>query len=501
MCEHLSIYHGDDMGLTPVEKHGSDMPYIGNLPAARMPRFKPRPHVLLGELAALRRLPRGREGDGARALAAPTIRIEDFVTMDDAQFGFPCTVISRFRDNARWPARSHQYADLAASVQRALESALRKVRERLRSISRSSRLCYAGGVALNGVANRRVLIDGVRHELHTAPAADDAGPAIGAAYYGLAQLTSGVRGARLRSDSLGRRYRKPEVDHAIVRLPVSGASGGAGDPREQVADLLRPGASSAGSMAVLNSVRAPSARGTSSATPGCRTANAGLTGSSGVSRSGRSLPPCSSSMQPSGSTFPRPPARWSSCSTSAPSVRSAARPSRPSCTLTARRGRKPSTRTATPPSTTSSAPFRDRSGVPMLVSTSMNVSAEPMETPREALWLLLTTDLDALVVGGALVTKASDFRSILDLRPVRTARVVGREGEAVRVAAMSPHGPVEHELRAGPAGWLMAFDGRTSARELLDCDGGPDERELATLLSWLFRYSLIDFENDVNRAT
>ena len=125
----------------------------------------------------------------------------------------------------------------------------------------------------------------------------------------------------------------------------------------------------------------------------------------------------------------------------------------------------------------------------------MNVSSEPIvETPREALWLLLVTELDALVVGGALVTKADGFRSILDLRPVRTAHVVSRNGQTVRVAATSPHGPVEHELDIGAAGWLQSFDGRASVRELLERNGNVEEGQLASLVARLFRYSLIDFD-------
>ena len=90
---------------------------------------------------------------------------------------------------------------------------------------------------MEGVANRRVLLDGARGEVHVAPAADDAGPAIGAAYYGLAQLAPGLRGRRLRTDSLGRRYPRAEVERAIARTPAVRMSGG-GDVREQAVALL-----------------------------------------------------------------------------------------------------------------------------------------------------------------------------------------------------------------------------------------------------------------------
>jgi hypothetical protein len=101
-------------------------------------------------------------------------------------------------------------------------------------------------------------------------------------------------------------------------------------------------------------------------------------------------------------------------------------------------------------------------------------------------------------VGDALVRKADDFRSILDLRPVLTGRVVKRRRQAVQVAATTPHGPVEHKLDPRHAAWLPRFDGRASARKLLERRGGLEEGELAALISAAFRYSLIDFDIDAN---
>ncbi|WP_240109846.1 carbamoyltransferase N-terminal domain-containing protein [Streptomyces sp. MUM 203J] len=71
--------------------------------------------------------------------------------------------------------------DLAASVQQVTEEVvLRLARTALRRTG-ERRLCLAGGVALNCVANGRILAEGVCDELWVQPAAGDAGGALGAA--------------------------------------------------------------------------------------------------------------------------------------------------------------------------------------------------------------------------------------------------------------------------------------------------------------------------------
>lgn len=64
---------------------------------------------------------------------------------------------SRFTHDERWPAHRDAYRNLAASVQAALEEAVLHLARRLRELCPSENLCYAGGVALNSVANERVI--------------------------------------------------------------------------------------------------------------------------------------------------------------------------------------------------------------------------------------------------------------------------------------------------------------------------------------------------------
>jgi carbamoyltransferase len=95
-----------------------------------------------------------------------------------------------------------RYADVAASMQRRLELAVLGLARRARERTQADALCLAGGVALNAVANARVLREGGFAEVHVHPAAGDAGGALGAALV-VARELGDPRPAPLRSAALG----------------------------------------------------------------------------------------------------------------------------------------------------------------------------------------------------------------------------------------------------------------------------------------------------------
>ena len=78
------------------------------------------------------------------------------------------------------PLTQH-HMDLAASVQAVVEEAVLRLTRSLRQETGVPHLCLAGGVALNCVANGKVLRDGRFDGLWVQPAAGDAGGALGAA--------------------------------------------------------------------------------------------------------------------------------------------------------------------------------------------------------------------------------------------------------------------------------------------------------------------------------
>ncbi|MFQ5659307.1 MAG: carbamoyltransferase [Gammaproteobacteria bacterium] len=84
--------------------------------------------------------------------------------------------------------------DIAASIQTVTEEIVLRLARTVRRETGSNYLCLAGGVALNCVANGRLLREGIFDDIWIQPAAGDAGGAIGSAlaiwheYYGQARI-------------------------------------------------------------------------------------------------------------------------------------------------------------------------------------------------------------------------------------------------------------------------------------------------------------------------
>lgn len=76
---------------------------------------------------------------------------------------------------------SRKDMDLARSVQAVTEEVMLRTARHAREVTGQKNLCLAGGVALNCVANGRVLKEGIFEKIWIQPAAGDAGGALGAA--------------------------------------------------------------------------------------------------------------------------------------------------------------------------------------------------------------------------------------------------------------------------------------------------------------------------------
>lgn len=79
--------------------------------------------------------------------------------------------------------QNQNYADIAASIQSVTEEVVLKMAEHIQKETGLRRLCMAGGVALNSVANGKLLRQGTFEEIYVQPSAGDGGGAIGAALY------------------------------------------------------------------------------------------------------------------------------------------------------------------------------------------------------------------------------------------------------------------------------------------------------------------------------
>jgi carbamoyltransferase len=114
--------------------------------------------------------------------------------------------------------------DLAASIQAVTEEIVLRLTRSLAAKTGEKNLCMAGGVALNCVANGKVLRDGKFQNIWIQPAAGDAGGAVGAAlatYY----LVSGAARSTSGSDAMRGSYLGPAYSDADIagRLRTIGA--------------------------------------------------------------------------------------------------------------------------------------------------------------------------------------------------------------------------------------------------------------------------------------
>ena len=107
--------------------------------------------------------------------------------------------------------RNQHYADVAASIQRVTEETLLRMANCAYKETGLSRLCMAGGVALNSVANGRILRETPFEDIFIQPAAGDSGGAVGAALYAYHVLLGKPRRFVLEHAYWGQEYGQAEV--------------------------------------------------------------------------------------------------------------------------------------------------------------------------------------------------------------------------------------------------------------------------------------------------
>jgi len=414
-----------------------------------------------------------------------TYPVEDFFRIEDGRFVFTNTIADWFTQKAKWPIHQDLYQNLAASVQNALEAALYHLVRRLFELSSTRNFCYTGGVALNSVANDKLIRDFKITSEFIQPEAEDSGTSIGAAFHGYWLLNGQYpRPRRLVRDERGKRYSPCEVERAIERAPRLVIERPA-DVIEETVSLLREGKiiglcqggselgpRALGHRSILCDPRIPDAKDILNRKVKHREAF-------------RPFAPAILAdkvhdwFETDEASFEAP-FMLRVCP-----FRADKRHLLPAVTHVDGTGRVQTV-------TEQSDPFfyrvlREfylRTGVPILINTSFNIMGEPIvETPEDALWCLLGTDIDVVVFEQCLVKKPAGYTSILDLVPYITAkrytmhylteegqigaRVSGREA-FVSYAVDTPWGEVRQVTGAALLSLLQLIDGHTSGRELLE---------------------------------
>jgi carbamoyltransferase len=141
------------------------------------------------------------------------------------------TMAKRRAADEEW---TQDHADLAASLQAILEETLLALTRWLHEHTGARRLALAGGVALNCVANTRIFADGPFEHVWVQPAAGDAGTALGGAL--TAAGRAGEQVQAMVTPALGRGFGEEEIEAALrtARLPYERPA----DVAEAVAEEL-----------------------------------------------------------------------------------------------------------------------------------------------------------------------------------------------------------------------------------------------------------------------
>ncbi|HEX6178507.1 MAG TPA: carbamoyltransferase [Thermoanaerobaculia bacterium] len=108
--------------------------------------------------------------------------------------------------------------DLAASIQVVTEEIVMKIARNVREETGQKNLCLAGGVALNCVANGRILREGLFDDIWIQPAAGDAGGSVGAALAAWHHyLGNDARVSDQQGSYLGPAYSNAEIESFLSR--------------------------------------------------------------------------------------------------------------------------------------------------------------------------------------------------------------------------------------------------------------------------------------------
>lgn len=450
---------------------------------------------------------------GLAAYGRPTIPIEEFFEIRDGSIVFRDLVPSRFPYDERWPAHREAYADLAASVQAALEHALLVLARRLREMSGESCLCYAGGVALNSVANERIIRESGFDQVHVIPAAEDSGVSIGVAYQGLHHLTGRYVTRRLDSDSFGVSYGRAEIRKAIDRTPVRRISPPADLVEEVVSRLI---AGEIGGWFHGGSELGPRALGHRSILSDARAPDAKRRLNERVKRREMFRPFAPAILLEDVED-------WFELDGSPREARFMLRvlrfkPDRvseiPAVVHADGTGRLQTVSSKDEPLYALIRRMKERTGVPIILNTSFNVAGEPIvETPDDALWTFLEADMDFCVLDGVLVTKQEDFDSLLSLvpriradsyairQPLRELAVGALDLATARVAfeVTTRWGPVRQVVEGLPLDVIREVDGRRTGWAILERLGDRDravrQAEVLMALAQLRRLGIVELRS------
>lgn len=141
-----------------------------------------------------------------------------FFTRDS---GYPAYFGAKPSNYAALASENADYADIAASIQVATEETLLKMAHHVYQETGLTKLCMAGGVALNSVANGRILRETPFEELYVQPSAGDGGGAMGAALWAYHTVLGHPRKFVLEHAYWGQAYSRDVIEAFLRRHNIA----------------------------------------------------------------------------------------------------------------------------------------------------------------------------------------------------------------------------------------------------------------------------------------
>lgn len=304
--------------------------------------------------------------------------------------------------------------EIAWLIQTQLEQAFVEIVRRAVAWTGITRVCLAGGVALNCVANTLIADLPEVDELFIQPAASDVGQALGNALWAHRQDEPASHRWTMRSCSLGRPYTRRDIDTALLswheRITISEPGSPAAEAARLIADRQIIGWFEGGSEYGLRGLGRRSVLGDP------RTHETKTRLDTVIKRREPFRPYAPSVLEEEvgtwfdiDSSFRRGARQPMNCMLVAPKVRPERRSQVPAVTFIDGTARLQAvSRAENPRYHELIRRFQALTGVPLVLNTSFNAGGDPVvETPQDALHSMFKMGLDALVLGDLLIRPRS----------------------------------------------------------------------------------------------
>ncbi|PIQ46885.1 MAG: transferase [Cytophagales bacterium CG12_big_fil_rev_8_21_14_0_65_40_12] len=224
ICEKDSFYHYDKGILTPLFKDFSEVILTEKGPSKSLPTTA---HSIGGFYAYMSNYCFGNMSDAGKLMGLAPYGKPTFTDLDAFLFynnrvfvkeDWKSLFDSPASDYAMFKSNFQHYANAAFWAQQQVEKAILYVVAKRAELSPALPLCYSGGVALNAVANAKILKNKLVENLYIEPAAGDNGLALGCAYYGWLKLLKGQKVDHDGNTCFGKNYDETSIENLIDQL-------------------------------------------------------------------------------------------------------------------------------------------------------------------------------------------------------------------------------------------------------------------------------------------